>query len=132
MFGIGSYSYSKYKTGISGFYKKPLFSVLFSPSGKPVMTDDTSYFICFGTYNMAYVAMLLLNSNPVQDFLVSIAFLDAKRPYTKNVLKRLDFKKILSIVQYEELKRTEKNLGLKDYITIQMYKDFKNLPDLNK
>ena len=132
MFGIGNYSYSQYKTGVSGFYKKPLFSVLFSSSGKPVMTDDTSYFICFSTYNMVYVAMLLLNSDPVQDFLVSIAFLDAKRPYTKKVLKRLDFTKILSVVQYKELKRTENNLGLKDYITIQMYQDFKNLPELNK
>ena len=36
IFGIGDYSFAKYKVGISGFYKKPLFSVLYSLSGKPV------------------------------------------------------------------------------------------------
>lgn len=30
MFGVGDYSYSKYKVGISGFYKKPVFSLLFN------------------------------------------------------------------------------------------------------
>ena len=90
MFGVGDYSYSKYKVGISGFYKRPLFSVLYSDDNKPVMTDDTSYFICFDEYETAYVAMLLLNSDKVQKFLKSIAFLDAKRPYTKKVLERID------------------------------------------
>jgi len=28
MFGVGNYSYSQYKVAVSGFYKKPLFSVL--------------------------------------------------------------------------------------------------------
>ena len=90
MFGVGDYSYSKYKVGVSEFYKQPLFSVLYSDDEKPVMTDDTSYFICFDNYDMAYVAMLLLNSEKVQEFLTSIAFLDAKRPYTKKVLERID------------------------------------------
>jgi hypothetical protein len=30
MFGIGKYSFSKYKVGVRGFYKRPLFSVLYS------------------------------------------------------------------------------------------------------
>ena len=125
MFGIGEYSYSKYKVGISGFYKKPLFSVLFSDDGKPVMTDDTSYFICFDSYDMAYVAMLLLNSERVQNFLMSIAFLDAKRPYTKKVLERIDFNKIVSVMTIEHLKETEKELNLSEYISEYMYIDFK-------
>ena len=103
MFGVGDYSYSKYKVGVSGFYKKPLFSVLFSDDGKPVMTDDTSYFICFENYDLAYVAMLLLNSNKVQNFLTRIAFLDAKRPYTKKVLERIDFDKIVESLTICEL-----------------------------
>lgn len=125
MFGIGEYSYSKYKVGISGFYKKPLFSVLFSDDGKPVMADDTSYFICFDSYDMAYVAMLLLNSERVQNFLMSIAFLDAKRPYTKKVLERIDFNKIVSVMTIEHLKETEKELNLSEYISEYMYIDFK-------
>lgn len=127
MFGVGDYSYSRYKVGISGFYKQPLFSVLYSDDEKPVMTDDTSYFICFDNYDMAYVAMLLLNSEKVQNFLKSIAFLDAKRPYTKRVLERIDFNKIVSSVTFDELNETEQKLLLTDHVTIPMYDSFKSL-----
>lgn len=91
MFGIGDYSYAQYKVGVSGFYKKPLFSVLVSNDNRPVMTDDTSYFICLPTYDTAYTAMLILNSEKVQQFLLTIAFLDAKRPFTKKCLDKLTF-----------------------------------------
>lgn len=126
MFGVGDYSYSKYKVGVSGFYKRPLFSVLYSDDSKPVMTDDTSYFICFDNYDMAYVAMLLLNSEKVQDFLTGIAFLDAKRPYTKKVLERIDFEKIVDSLTIEHLTQTERQLDLSFYITLPMYERFRS------
>lgn len=126
MFGVGDYSYSKFKVGVSGFYKNPLFSVLYSDGGKPVMTDDTSYFIGFDSYDMAYVAMLLLNSERVQKFLTRIAFLDAKRPFTKKVLERIDFDKIVSALAFDELVKTEKQLGLSCYVTVPMYEIFKS------
>lgn len=125
MFGVGNYSYAKYKVGVSGFYKQPLFSLLYSGDGKPVMTDDTSYFICFEQYDMAYVAMLLLNSAKVQEFLTRIAFLDAKRPYTKKVLERIDFEKIVEALTMDELMATEKALSLPHYATTPMYDAFK-------
>lgn len=127
MFGVGDYSYAKYKVGVSGFYKQPLFSVLYSDDNRPVMTDDTSYFICFESYDMAYVAMLLLNSNKVQRFLTSIAFLDAKRPYTKKVLERIDFNKIVNSLTFDELTKTEQGLNLSYYVTLPMYNAFKSL-----
>ena len=91
------------------------------------MTDDTSYFICFQTYDMAYVSMLILNSNLVQQYLMNIAFLDAKRPYTKKVLSRLSFQKILSVLQYEDLKETERTLSLEEHLTREMFFRFKGL-----
>ena len=124
MFGIGAYSYAPYKVAVSGFYKRPLFSLLFSPDGKPVMTDDTSYFICFDTYDAAYTAMLLLNSDPVQKFLSHIAFLDAKRPYTKKILSRIDVAKIYASLSFSELKRTERTLNLNACLTEKMFQDF--------
>lgn len=127
MFGVGDYSYSRFKVGVSGFYKQPLFSVLYSDDEKPVMTDDTSYFICFDSFDTAYVAMLLLNSKKVQGFLTSIAFLDAKRPYTKKVLQRIDFEKIVACLSIDELIQTEQNLNLIDYVTDSMYDKFKSL-----
>lgn len=127
MFGVGDYSYSPYKVGVSGFYKQPLFSVLYSDDGIPVMTDDTSYFICFDHYDTAYVAMLLLNSAPVQAFLKSIAFLDAKRPYTKKILARLDFKKMIDTLTIANLQLTEEQLNLDSYVTEAMYRAFQEL-----
>lgn len=132
MFGVGDYSYSKYKVGVSGFYKQPLFSVLYSDNEKPVMTDDTCYFICFDNYDMAYVAMLLLNSEKVQGFLKSIAFLDVKRPYTKKVLERIDFNKIVKSLTIEELTETEHKLNLSYYVTMPMYDAFKSLLSLGQ
>ncbi|MCD8007062.1 MAG: hypothetical protein LUF29_08900 [Oscillospiraceae bacterium] len=126
MFGVGSYSYSRYKVGVSGFYKQPMFSVLYSDDGKPVMTDDTSYFISFDSFDMAYVAMLLLNSQEVQGFLMSISFSDAKRPYTKKVLNRIDFGKIVEAITIDTLYNVEHDLHLRPYISSSMYKDFKD------
>jgi hypothetical protein len=126
MFGVGDYSYSKYKVGISGFYKKPIFSLLYNESdlSHPVMLDDTTYFLSFDRYNDAYTCMLLMNSKSVQDFLYSISFQDAKRPYTKKVLQRLDIKKAIDKITYNELKATEKLLNLDSYLQNSMYEDF--------
>lgn len=123
MFGIGDYSYAPYKVGLSGFYKKPLFALLYSD--KPVMTDDTAYFLPFDDYDTAYCMMLLLNSRTVQDFLLSIAFLDNKRPYTVKLLSRLDLKKCVDTVSFEEIKQTEEDLSLDEYICVEKYEQLK-------
>lgn len=86
VFGIGEYAFAPYKVGISGFYKRPLFAVLVCDSQRPVMADDTCYFVTLPSFEVAYSLMLLLNSEPVQRFLLSIACLDAKRPFTKKLL----------------------------------------------
>jgi hypothetical protein len=39
VFGIGDYSFSKYKVGVSGFYKEPVFALICN--NYPVMLDDT-------------------------------------------------------------------------------------------
>ncbi len=127
MFGVGDYSFSQYKVGVSGFYKTPLFSLLHSPGGKAVMTDDTSYFICFDSYDLAYAAMLCLNSRPVQVFLKSIAFQDAKRPYTKKVLGRLDFAKICATLRLGDLLDVERRFSLPPHISEEIFLKFKSL-----
>ena len=123
MFGVGDYSFAPYKVGVSGFYKKPLFSLL--TADKPVMTDDTSYFLSFDNYDDAYTMMLLLNSQPVQEYLTSIAFLDSKRPYTVKLLSRVDLNKCISNVPVSELILTESVLKLPSLITQEMYSRLK-------
>lgn len=131
MFGIGDYSYAPYKVCVSGFAKTPLFSVAFSSDYKPVMLDDTCYFICFETYELAYAAMLYLNSEKVQAFLRGISFSDSKRPYTKKILERIDFSKICSAVSLEELIATELKLKLERYIVNSMLEEFKAILDVH-
>jgi len=127
IFGIGEYSFAKYKVGISGFYKKPYFSLITTP--KPGMLDDTCYFLAFDTYNDAYVCMLLLNSDAVKNFLEDISFKDSKRPFSKKVLERLDFQKILKYISFEELQRVEVSLKIPKFINIFMYDSFKSLTE---
>ena len=98
IFGVGDYSFKPYKVAISGLYKSSHFSLLLPVDGKPVMLDDTCYLLGFDTLGEAAVALGLLNSQPVQDFLKSIVFPDSKRPYTKDVLMRLDLQKVASLV----------------------------------
>lgn len=128
MFGIGDYSYAQYKVGVSGFYKKPIFSLIFNEENlqKPIMLDDTTYFLSFDNYELAYVCMLVLNTPIVQEFLFSISFKDAKRPYTKKVLQRLDLNKALMIIDIKKLKEIEAELGLTPFIKPEMVNNFNN------
>lgn len=129
MFGVGDYSYAKYKVGVSGFYKKALFCLCYNENNveHPVMGDDTSYFLDFSDYDTAYTCMLLLNSKKVQDYLFSISFQDAKRPYTKKVLSSISLRKAVDKVTLQELIDTEQELELEAKIDNDMYNKLKNM-----
>lgn len=90
IFGIGDYAFSPYKVAISGLYKKPCFSLVCPLGDRPAQLDDTCYFLSFERYQDALFTASLLNSPLVIRFLKSIVFLDAKRPYTKDVLMRIN------------------------------------------
>ncbi len=124
IFGIGDYAFKKYKVAISGFYKKPVFTLVYSD--KTMMLDDTCYFLSFDKYDDAYITMLILNTPLVKKFLKNIAFLDSKRPYSKKVLKRIDLEKCLNILTFDDLKQTEDELGLENYITDEKFREYKS------
>ena len=69
IFGVGDYSFKPYKVAISGFYKKPVFALVHSKQDKPIMLDDTCYFLGFDDFKQALIVMLILNSNIVQEFI---------------------------------------------------------------
>ena len=98
VFGVGDYSFAKYKVGVSGFYKNPIFSLIWNEC--PIMLDDTCYFLSFDNLAHALITAALLNSKENMNFLKSIAFLDSKRPYTKEILRRIDFAKLAELVDY--------------------------------
>jgi len=100
IFGIGEYSFKPFKVAISGLYKKPAFSLILPESEKPLMLDDTCYFIGFDRLSHAIFSWLLLNNICVLNLLECITFKDAKRPYTKDVLMRIALDKIAADVGY--------------------------------
>ncbi len=119
IFGIGDYTFKKYKVAISGFYKRGLFSLVYDDKG--MMLDDTCYYISFDDYDEAYITMLILNSEVVQRFLKNIVFLDSKRPYTKKILKRIDVGKALELLNFDDLVETENMLELENYVNEDMF-----------
>lgn len=102
IFGIGDYSFKPYKVAVSGLYKTFHFTLVL-PDNKPVMLDDTCYFLGFDDLKSAIVVHTLLNSDVVKSFLQTITFSDAKRMITKDVLMRIDLKKALSNNDQEKL-----------------------------
>jgi hypothetical protein len=90
VFGVGDYSFAPWKVAISGFYKKLQFGAVGGFCGKPIVLDDTAYFMaCGGEEEAQYIASLL-NSDVARDFLSAYIFWDAKRPITVDLLRRLD------------------------------------------
>ncbi|MAL21668.1 hypothetical protein [Xanthomarina sp.] len=104
IFGIGNYSFAKYKVAISGLYKSTHFTLVSPKDSKTIMLDDTCYFIGFDDLKMAQIAHLLVNSDLVQKFLKSIIFSDSKRSINKDTLMRIDFEKAFQSNDFEKAK----------------------------
>jgi hypothetical protein len=151
MFGIGDYSFARYKVAVAALYKVSRFRVVgpfyqapkttpawpferenpsvstvmapsqsflrkqesriwapdqargegFSPvnrekplvagiNGRPVMFDDTCYFVACGSLAQAALVACLLNHPLCLDFIAAVGFPDAKRRVTKKLLSRID------------------------------------------
>jgi hypothetical protein len=90
VFGIGEYSFSFWKVAISGFYKKLSFKVVGAHDGKPMVLDDTAYFIPCESQREAERLSSFLNSQIAQEFFQTYIFWDSKRPITVDILRRLD------------------------------------------
>ncbi|HBK71040.1 MAG TPA: hypothetical protein DDZ39_05175 [Flavobacteriaceae bacterium] len=103
IFGIGDYSFKPYKVAISGMYKTTTFSIVLPNNKKPIMLDDTCYLIGFDSLIEAEITQFLLNKEKTQAFIRSIAFTDAKRMITKELLMRIDLNEIINNTAYKEL-----------------------------
>ena len=90
IFGVGEYSFAPWKVAISGFYKSLHFRVVCPSAGKPVVLDDTCYFIACQTQEEAACIAEMLNNEVAQKFFSAFIFWDAKRPVTIELLQRLD------------------------------------------
>lgn len=90
LFGIGEYSFAPWKVAVSGLHKTPRFVLVEPFQNKPVLFDDTCYFLPFQNRNEAAVVAEILNSSPCLKFISSLLFEDSKRPITVELLQRLN------------------------------------------
>ena len=94
LFGIGEYTFARWKVAVCGLYKRLQFSVFGPVNKKPVILDDTCYFLSFRTRKQAELVAQLLHSESATRFLESRIFWDAKRPITASLLRQLDLEKV--------------------------------------
>ncbi len=95
IFGVGDYSFKPYKIAICGLYKRLQFELYGPIDGKPVMFDDTVYFISFDDLSEAEITHAALRTPEVSKFLESLIFWDEKRPIKTSVLNMLDINNIV-------------------------------------
>ena len=94
IFGIGEYSFYPWKIAICGLYKKLDFKLFHLIDNKPVMFDDTVYFISFKEENEATKILDILNSPTIISCYSSLIFWDEKRPIKSSILNCLNWHKI--------------------------------------
>lgn len=118
IFGIGDYSFKPYKVAISGLYKRSTFSLIVPESEKPIMLDDTCYFLGFDSLSESIFVWAILNNERVQQLLAALTFLDAKRPYTKDILMRISIDKVAENISYNEIINQIKSLDKRILVNI--------------
>jgi hypothetical protein len=94
VFGVGDYTFAPWKVAVAGLYKNCRFEVVHKYENKPVVLDDTCYFIPCSSEEEASFVRQLLNSDLAKRFLRALVFFDAKRPVTIDVLNRIDLKRV--------------------------------------
>ena len=92
LFGIGDYTFASWKVAVSGLHRMPRFALIGPVDEKPVLFDDTCYFLPFQDEHEARVVAEILNSEECKEFLTSMTFTDSKRPITVELLQRLNIR----------------------------------------
>lgn len=94
IFGVGDYSFKKWKVAICSLYKSLSFRIVPPIQDLPVQFDDTVYFLSFETQLEAEIALSRLTSEASLKALDSLIFWDDKRPIKTSILNLLDLEKI--------------------------------------
>ncbi len=102
MFGVGDYTFAPWKIAISGLYKKIDFVLQGPVDGKPVVFDDTVYFLAYETEEEARRAHDLLCSDIALRFCKALIFWDAKRPVTAGILRQLSLERLAARLELPE------------------------------
>lgn len=89
IFGVGAYSFAPWKVAIYSLHRSLVFRLVEPQDGRPVMMDDTSYFLPFHDPDQAQVALAHLTSRPVLELLNAMIFWGEKRPIKASILNHI-------------------------------------------
>jgi hypothetical protein len=95
VFGVGEYTFASWKVAVSGLHLGPRFRPIGPAGGRPVILDDTCYFIPAGSARRAALIAALLEAPATRDLIAALSPRGAKRPVTKKLLRRIDLRAIL-------------------------------------
>ncbi|MBS1910913.1 MAG: SAM-dependent methyltransferase [Bacteroidetes bacterium] len=91
IFGVGDYAFRPWRIAICSLYKTLSFRLQPPIEGRPVMFDDTVYYVSFDDEAEARDTLARLQSEPAQRLLRSLIFWDEKRPIKTGILNALDW-----------------------------------------
>ncbi len=94
LFGVGPYTWAPWKVAVSSLRKELHFRVLGPREGRPVLVDDTSYFLSFDAELDAVRAATRLTHPRARSFLDARVFRDSKRKITRRSLMQLDLSRV--------------------------------------
>lgn len=94
IFGVGAYTFAPWKIAVSGFYKTLNFVKVGQVDGKPVVMDDTIYFLPCQSEAEADFILELVRSQPFAELLSAMVFDGEKRPITAELLKRISLERV--------------------------------------
>jgi hypothetical protein len=105
IFGIGEYAFRPWRIAICGLYKKLEFRLVGPRDGRPMMFDDTVYYVSFDREEEARRALESLTSASSLSLLSALVFWDEKRPIKTGILNVLDWSKAVKTAKPKESRR---------------------------
>lgn len=94
IFGVGEYAFRPWRIAICALYKRLRFRLVAPIEERPVMFDDTVYYLSFETQAEAVDVLERLHSKPAIGLLSSLIFWNEKRPIKTGILNLLDWTRV--------------------------------------
>lgn len=98
IFGVGPYSFAPWKVAIAALYKTLRFTKVGPMNGRPVLLDDTCYFMPCQSEEECDTLHEMVSSPVATEFWSSMIFWDSKRPITAKLLNRLDLTRLTEVL----------------------------------
>ena len=102
IFGVGPYSFAPWKVAIAALYKTLRFTKVGPINGRPVLLDDTCYFLPCQSEEECDTMHGMVSSLPATEFWSSMIFWDSKRPITAKLLNRLDLARLAQVLTFRD------------------------------